>query len=169
MPSEAEFNLICEDAEATRRLGEAVGRVASAGTVALLSGELGAGKTVFAQGVGRGLGAPTTVNSPTFVLINEHLGGRLPLRHADLYRLDDLDLIAELGLDQAAEDGVLLVEWPERAGESLPPDHLLVQIAPLQAEIPEDQLEAAPRRLQLSASGAVASAVLSAVRETSDH
>lgn len=164
MPHEAEFSLICNDAEATRRLGEAVGRAAPAGTVALLSGELGAGKTVFAQGVGRGLGAPTTVNSPTFVLVNEHLGGRLPLRHADLYRLDDLDLIAELGLDQAAEDGVLLVEWPERAGEALPPDHLLVQIAPLQAEIPEDQLEAAPRRLRLSASGDVAASVLAAVR-----
>ena len=166
MSTEADFSLICENAEATRRLGEALGRAASAGTVALLSGELGAGKTVFAQGVGRGLDAPTTVNSPTFVLINEHLGGRLPLRHADLYRLDDLDLIAELGLDQAAEDGVLLVEWPERAGDSLPPDHLLVQIAPLQAEIPEDQLEASPRRLRLSASGEIAARVLSAVRES---
>ncbi|MXY86801.1 MAG: tRNA (adenosine(37)-N6)-threonylcarbamoyltransferase complex ATPase subunit type 1 TsaE, partial [Chloroflexi bacterium] len=112
--SQQTFRLTCEDAETTRAVGAAVGRTAPAGTVVLLQGDLGAGKTVFAQGVGRGLETPTTVNSPTFVLMNEHLGGRLPMRHADLYRLDDLELIAELGLDQAALGGVLLVEWPER-------------------------------------------------------
>lgn len=147
------LRLICEDAEATREVGAAVGRLAPAGATVLLQGDLGAGKTVFAQGVGRGLDAPSVVNSPTFVLVNEHLGGRLPMRHADLYRLDDLDLIAELGLDQAAEGGILLVEWPERAGGALPDDHLHVQIRPLEDDISEDALDASPRELTLTATG----------------
>lgn len=144
-----------------------MGRLAQPGLVVLLRGDLGAGKTVFAQGVGRGLGVPSVVNSPTFVLINEHLGGRLPLRHADLYRLEDAGLIGELGLDQAADDGVLLVEWPERApseGEgSLPQEHLLVELTALAWSESAASLEASPRRVCLSASGASASALLDAL------
>ena len=154
------LRLTCDDAEATREIGAAVGRHAPAGTVVLLQGDLGAGKTVFAQGVGRGLEAPTVVNSPTFVLMNEHLGGRLPMRHADLYRLDDPDLIAELGLDQAAEGGMLLVEWPERGASALPDDHLHVQIRTIEDDVSEDALDASPRELILSASGEQASLVL---------
>lgn len=153
------MRLRCEDAEATRRVGAAVGRVAAVGTVVLLQGQLGAGKTVFAQGVGAGLGAPSVVNSPTFVLLNEHLGGRLPLRHADLYRLDDPELIAELGLAEAAEDGMLLVEWPERAKGLLPADHLLVRITPLS----DAAGESAPRELALSAHGPTAQLALDAL------
>ncbi len=159
------LSLTCADAEATRAVGAAVGQHAPAGTVVLLQGDLGAGKTVFAQGVGRGLDAPTVVNSPTFVLVNEHLGGRLPMRHADLYRLDDADLIAELGLDQAAEGGVLLVEWPERAAGALPDDHLHVQITPLEGEISEDALDASPRELVLTAVGETARSVLQQLSE----
>ena len=147
------LQLTCDDAEATREVGAAVGRHAPSGAVVLLQGDLGAGKTVFAQGVGRGLETPTVVNSPTFVLVNEHLGGRLPLRHADLYRLDDLDLIAELGLDQAALGGILLVEWPERGEGVLPEDHLHVQITPLDDDVSEDALDASPRELTLTARG----------------
>lgn len=158
--SDHTLRLTCADAEATREVGAAVGRHAPAGTVVLLQGDLGAGKTVFAQGVGRGLEAPTVVNSPTFVLVNEHLGGRLPMRHADLYRLDDLDLIAELGLDQAADGGILLVEWPERGEGVLPADYLHVQITPLEDDVAEDALDASPRSLVLSASGAQAEALL---------
>lgn len=147
------LQLVCDDAESTREVGAAIGRQAAAGTVVFLQGDLGAGKTVVAQGVGRGLGAPTVVNSPTFVLMNEHRGGRLPMRHADLYRLDDLDLIAELGLDQAAEGGILLVEWPERGEGVLPADHLHVQIIPLEDDVSEDALDASPRELTFTASG----------------
>ena len=159
------LRLTCDDAEATRAVGAAVGRAAPAGMVVLLQGDLGAGKTVFAQGVGRGLEAPTTVNSPTFVLMNEHLGGRLPMRHADLYRLDDLDLIAELGLDQAALDGVLLVEWPERGEGALPEDHLHVQMVPLEEDVSEDALDASPRALLLTASGEQAESLLGTLAE----
>lgn len=159
------LRLTCDDAEATREVGAALGRLSPPGTVVLLQGDLGAGKTVFAQGVGRGLEAPTVVNSPTFVLVNEHLGGRLPLRHADLYRLDDLDLIAELGLDQAAVGGILLVEWPERGEGVLPADHLHVQIMPLEQDISEDALDASPRGLLLTASGEQAEVLLNALTE----
>ena len=158
--SQQTLRLTCEDAEATRAVGAAVGRAAPAGTVVLLQGDLGAGKTVFAQGVGRGLDAPTTVNSPTFVLMNEHLGGRLPMRHADLYRLDDLELIVELGLDQAALGGVLLVEWPERGQGALPEDHVHVQIFQLEEYVSEDALDASPRELLLTASGEQAELLL---------
>ncbi len=159
------LRLTCDNAESTREVGAAVGRFAPAGTVVLLQGDLGAGKTVFAQGVGRGLEAPTVVNSPTFVLVNEHLGGRLPLRHADLYRLDDLDLIAELGLDQAAVGGLLLVEWPERGEGVLPDDHLHVQITPLEENVSEDALDASPRALLLTASGEQAALLLNSLAE----
>lgn len=163
--AEQTLRLMCADAEATRAVGAAIGRLAPSGTVVLLQGDLGAGKTVVAQGVGRGLGAPTVVNSPTFVLVNEHLGGRLPMRHADLYRLDDLDLIAELGLDQAAEGGILLVEWPERGVGVLPDDHLHVQITPLEEDVSEDALDASPRALLLSASGEQSRRLLVALSE----
>ena len=160
------LRLTCDDAEATREVGAAVGRHAPAGTVVLLQGDLGAGKTVFAQGVGRGLEAPTVVNSPTFVLMNEHLGGRLPMRHADLYRLDDVDLIAELGLDQAADGGILLVEWPERASGALPTDHLHINIVPLSEDISEEALDASPRELVLTAQGDSATTLLTDLTES---
>ena len=154
------LRLTCDDADATRGVGALVGRFAEPGATVLLQGDLGAGKTVFAQGVGRGLEAPTVVNSPTFVLVNEHLGGRLPMRHADLYRLDDLDQITELGLDQAAEGGILLVEWPERGQGALPDDCLHVHISPLADDVSEDQLDASPRQLLLTSKGRNAETLL---------
>lgn len=159
------LRITCADAEATRAVGAAIGREAVEGTAVLLQGDLGAGKTVVAQGVGRGLDAPTVVNSPTFVLVNEHLGGRMPMRHADLYRLDDLDLIAELGLDQAAEGGILLVEWPERGAGVLPEEHLHIRIVPLEEDVSEDALDASPRELVLTALGEQAGNLLQRLSE----
>lgn len=113
---------------ATRRFGERIGRMLRAGDVVLLSGELGAGKTVLAQGIGRGLGVMDPIKSSSFVIMNEY-EGRLRLFHADLYRLEDPAQVAELALDELATDGVLVVEWPERAPEELPAEHLLVELA----------------------------------------
>ena len=113
----------------TRKLGERIGRMLRAGDVVLLSGELGAGKTVLAQGIGRGLGVTDPIKSSSFVIMNEYEGATLRLFHADLYRLEDPEQVAELALDELAEKGVLVVEWPERAPNEMPPEHLLVRLA----------------------------------------
>jgi len=112
----------------TRRLGERIGRMLQPGDVVLLSGELGAGKTVLAQGLGRGLGVDDAIKSSSFVIMNEYEGARARLYHADLYRLEDPAQVVELALDELAANGVLVVEWPERAMEDLPPEHLLVRL-----------------------------------------
>ncbi len=114
----------------TRTLGRRLARLLRPGDVLLLQGPLGAGKTTFAQGVGAGLGVEGPVRSPTFVLLARH-EGRTPLSHADLYRLDDPAQVAELALEEQAADGVLVVEWPERGLDALPPSHLLVVFEPV--------------------------------------
>jgi len=114
---------------ATRKLGERIGRLLRAGDVVLLSGELGAGKTVLAQGIGRGLGVTDPIKSSSFVIMNEYEGASLRLFHADLYRLEDSEQVAELALDELAERGVLVVEWPERALAEMPSEHLLLRLS----------------------------------------
>jgi tRNA threonylcarbamoyladenosine biosynthesis protein TsaE len=100
-----------ETADAGRQLAAAL----HAGSVILLLGDLGAGKTAFVRGLAEGLGvSPDAVTSPTFALLQEYRHGRLPLFHADLYRLNDPREVDDLGLEEIAEDGVLAIEWAER-------------------------------------------------------
>lgn len=114
-------------AEETRALGWQIGVAARPGDVLLLAGNLGAGKTVFTQGVAEGLGIRDTVNSPTFVLLREYRG-RLPLYHYDLYRLDNIEhTVSREWQEFLYGDGVSAVEWADRASELLPPEHLLLE------------------------------------------
>ena len=116
------------DPEATRELGRRLGAAARAGDVIALVGPLGAGKTELARGIARGLGVAGPVSSPTFVLIAEH-EGRLPLFHADAYRLGGpADALAAGILDERRADGVTVIEWAERLGAALPAGRLEIRL-----------------------------------------
>jgi tRNA threonylcarbamoyladenosine biosynthesis protein TsaE len=105
--------------EETHALGAEMAVGLQPGSVVLLSGDLGAGKTAFVRGLASGLGIdPDEVSSPTFTLVHEYRGGRLVLYHADLYRLERVGT-DDLGLDQIGADGVLAVEWPDRLTHEL--------------------------------------------------
>lgn len=110
----------------TRQLGEELGAAAEPGDVVLLSGELGAGKTVFVQGIAQGMGYEGQVSSKSFVIMGEYTG-RVKLYHADLYRLEEPEQVEELGLGELTEDGVLVVEWPERGQWALPQGDVIVE------------------------------------------
>ena len=119
-------DVVCASPEATQALAAALARVARAGDLVALRGELGAGKTQFAKGFGAGLGVTATINSPSYVLMAEY-EGRLPLFHLDLYRLEDAsDALSGGLLDERQAAGVTLVEWAERLGPALPADRLEV-------------------------------------------
>ncbi len=113
----------------TRSLGARIGRCARAGDLVLLSGPLGAGKTVLAQGIGAGLGVQSGVISPTFVLARVHRKGRLPYVHVDAYRLGGLAELDDLDLDSDLAESVTVVEWGEGLAERLAAEHLHVRLA----------------------------------------
>ena len=123
-----DFKLNTSSPEETQELGRRLGELAEPGNVFLLEGTLGSGKTCLVQGIARGLGISEYVMSPTFVLVRE-LKGRLPLYHIDLYRLDNLAEIIDLGLDDYFYgQGLSVVEWADKATRLLPPEHLLIKI-----------------------------------------
>ena len=107
--------------EETYRLGEEMGRKAEPGDVYALSGDLGTGKTVFAQGFAAGLGISGYVNSPTFTILQVYEEGRLPLYHFDVYRIEEPEEMEEIGYeDYVYGDGVTLIEWAELIDVLLP-------------------------------------------------
>ena len=110
----------------TAALGAAIAAGLTVGDVVALAGDLGAGKTTLARAILTALGLTGPMPSPTFTLVQTYGAPRLAVHHYDLYRLEDPREIAELGLEEALEDGAILVEWPERAGEVLPEDALTV-------------------------------------------
>lgn len=125
------LSLTLPDARATHALGVKLGQSLVAGSVILLEGNLGSGKTTLVQGIGRGLGIDETIDSPTFTLINEYLVGRLPLYHLDLYRLNAQEVDA-LHLETywdglEVELGIVAIEWAERL-LYLPPAYLKIQL-----------------------------------------
>ena len=122
------MKVVTRSVEETRALGEELGRdVLVAGDVVVLTGELGTGKTALAQGVGRGLAVDGPVVSPTFTLVREY-DGRVHLCHVDLYRLDRIQEIHDLGLEEHLDESVTLIEWGEVAATALPSDRLEVRI-----------------------------------------
>jgi tRNA threonylcarbamoyladenosine biosynthesis protein TsaE len=122
--------LASHDPSQTRAIGRALGQAARAGTVLALSGELGAGKTQLAKGVAEGLGVTSVVNSPTFVLMNEH-EGRLRLHHIDAYRLADPEEAVDAGLlDDREVAGLTVIEWADRLDGWLPAERLDLLLVP---------------------------------------
>jgi tRNA threonylcarbamoyladenosine biosynthesis protein TsaE len=109
--------------------GETLGRDAKSPLVIALTGELGAGKTTLAQAICRGYGVTEPVTSPTYALVHEYTGRRTPVYHIDLYRLERSDELTNIGWDDIiAANALVIVEWPERAGDRLPNDHLPIAL-----------------------------------------
>jgi tRNA threonylcarbamoyladenosine biosynthesis protein TsaE len=141
----------------TRALGRALGEIAAPGTVVALTGPLGAGKTQLAKGVAQGLEVESVVNSPTFVLMNEH-EGRLRLFHIDAYRLDDPEEAFAAGLlDEREAAGVTVIEWADRRAGWLPAERLDVRIW----RVPDDDRA---RLLELEPHGSVHARLAASLR-----
>ncbi|EGL82981.1 Uncharacterized protein family UPF0079, ATPase [Caldalkalibacillus thermarum TA2.A1] len=123
----SEYVFYSGSVEQTQALAEALAHKLTGGAVITLSGDLGAGKTSFVQGLARGLGVKRNVNSPTFTIIKEYQGTQFPLYHIDAYRLEDET--EDFGLEEYVYgDGVTVIEWPERIASHLPEEHLHIRI-----------------------------------------
>ena len=122
------LRLATHSPQETLDLGIRLGKLAQPGYIILLSGPLGAGKTCFTQGIARGLGSQEYALSPTFVLVRE-IKGRLPLYHIDLYRLDRIEEIVDLGLHEYLfGQGLTVIEWAEKGSGMLPAEHLWINV-----------------------------------------
>jgi tRNA threonylcarbamoyladenosine biosynthesis protein TsaE len=137
------LEVVCETAEATMAVGEAVGSLALPGDVILVHGELGAGKTTFVRGAARALGVREKVASPSFVLVRQYRGS-FPVLHVDVYRLEKFQEVIELGLEDILDPhAVVFVEWGEAVEPLFPQSHLKVRL----------EVEGSSRRLRLSSAG----------------
>jgi tRNA threonylcarbamoyladenosine biosynthesis protein TsaE len=135
--TESLLRLTLPDAEATRALGQFLGASLPAGSVILLAGDLGTGKTTLVQGIGEGLGIEDSIESPTFTLINEYSQGRLPLYHLDLYRLNPAEIVS-LNLDlywegKEVPPGITAIEWAQRLSDK-PSSYLEIQLTYLEGQ-----------------------------------
>jgi len=116
----------------TRALGERLAALLMPGDVLLLLGDLGAGKSELTRGIAKGLGVTATVTSPSFTIMNMYDEGRLPLYHFDWYRLNDVEELYEMGMDEyLGGNGVAVVEWPSQCPEAIPETRLEIVIEPL--------------------------------------
>lgn len=143
--------------EETQEIGKQLGREVEAGDVFLLVGGLGSGKTCLVQGLAVGLEVDEVVSSPSFVLLRQYRG-RLPLYHVDLYRIDRLEEVEDLGLeDYLSGPGVMVVEWANRGWGFWPQDHLLIEM---------DYLAETQRRLRIKAHGTRYEVLLQNLQQT---
>ena len=123
------YSLRTDSVEGTRSVAAAIAELACPGDVVLLAGELGAGKTAFAQGFGRALGVIQPITSPTFVLARDYDEGRLPLHHLDVYRLEQIDEVLDLALPELLDGpSVTLIEWGDAILPALPGEYLEVRL-----------------------------------------
>lgn len=114
------MKFITHSPEETEKIGEALAKSLQPGTILAYRGDLGAGKTAFTRGLARGLGCKETVTSPTYTIVNEYLGGRLPLFHFDMYRLASSDDLWDIGWEDYLErEGVCAVEWSENVADAM--------------------------------------------------
>lgn len=147
------IQLCAPSPDATQAIAAAVADLARAGDLVVLAGEMGSGKTWFAKGFAAALGVTVPVTSPTFTLVHSYPGGRVPLHHADVYRLERLSEVLDLALAELLEDGearrggVVLVEWGDAVLPALGNEYLEVRL-----ESRDDEPETA-RRITLHASG----------------
>jgi tRNA threonylcarbamoyladenosine biosynthesis protein TsaE len=128
--SSESFDFVSRSPEQTRRIGARLGALLRSGDVLALSGDLGAGKTTFVQGIAQGWGSSDNVSSPTFVLVNVYRradGGRL--HHMDAYRIQSALEAEDLDIDEMLASGALIVEWAERIQSALPEDFLAVEMS----------------------------------------
>jgi tRNA threonylcarbamoyladenosine biosynthesis protein TsaE len=145
-PLASHGRLACSEAELAD-WGHRFGRVASPPLVVTISGELGAGKTTLVQAICRGYGVTEDATSPTFALVHQYAARRSPVFHLDLYRLRDASELTNIGWDELmAEDALVLIEWPERAGDRIPRNHVPISLQ----HLPDD-----PMRRLLYAGGHV--------------
>jgi tRNA threonylcarbamoyladenosine biosynthesis protein TsaE len=129
VPPLAERSRLVLDEEQLKEWGRELGRASAAPLVITLTGELGVGKTTLAQAICEGYGVEEPVTSPTYALVHRYTGPKSIVYHVDLYRLDDPSQLTNIGWDDLlSEHAVVIVEWPERAGARIPPDHLPIDI-----------------------------------------
>src|SRR4051794_8148005 len=148
--------------DVTHSIAAALAALSRSGDIVLLAGEMGAGKTAFAQGFGRALGVTEPITSPTFPLVHSYDPGGPTLHHADLYRLDQLAEVADLALGELAEfDGIVLVEWGDVVESSFG-EHLVVRL-----ELLDGSLDA--RRIVISPTGPTWARRWSALCESTKH
>ncbi|MBN8614180.1 MAG: tRNA (adenosine(37)-N6)-threonylcarbamoyltransferase complex ATPase subunit type 1 TsaE [Deltaproteobacteria bacterium] len=156
---DASFAVALPTRRATLRLARDLAALLTKGDVVFLEGPLGAGKTFFVRGVCRALGVPSRlpIQSPTFALVNEH-EGRLPIVHADLYRLTDASELDEIGLRDLLVESVGFVEWGERFGDAVAKDGVVLELA----------LAAQGRRARVTARGARGRTIVEALARDLD-
>jgi tRNA threonylcarbamoyladenosine biosynthesis protein TsaE len=146
--------------EQTRRIGVQLGKTLQAGDVICLQGDLGAGKTTFVQGVALGWGSQDAVSSPTFILVNVYRrGDEARLYHMDAYRLDSALEAEELDLETMLAQGALLIEWPERIQELIPPERLWIRF---------EYADAEEREMKVTSAGSRYDDLLEVIRQASD-
>jgi len=152
------FEILSRSPEQTRRIGEGLGAALQPGDVICLQGELGAGKTTFAQGLAQGWGSLDSVSSPTFILVNVYRrADGAQLFHLDSYRLESVPEAEQLDLDSMLAQGALIIEWPERLGKLIPAERMWITL---------EHVDEGGRQLRFKPQGARYEELLEAIRRS---